>query len=102
MSPGVPSSPEAVTAAIDQFDAAQADVAALPFQVLRAHEALAVKDRLETISRRQAAVDHRLTSQLTPKPARSSWAPSHGPTCCATGCASVAAKPADGWMKPTT
>jgi Domain of unknown function (DUF222) len=61
----VPSSREAITAALDQFDAAQANVAALSFQVLSAPEALAVKDRLETISRRQAAVDHRLTCQLT-------------------------------------
>jgi hypothetical protein len=33
--------------------------------VLTGPEALAVKDRLETITRRQAAVDHRLTCQLT-------------------------------------
>jgi hypothetical protein len=54
MESGVPSSREAITAALDQFDAAQANVAALSFQVLSAPEALTVKDRLEIVSRRLA------------------------------------------------
>jgi len=54
MSSGVPPSREAITAALDQFDAAQANVAALSFQVLSAPEALTVKDRLETVSRQLA------------------------------------------------
>jgi hypothetical protein len=50
---------------LDRFEAAQAEVAALAFDALTAPEVLTVKDRLETVSRRQAAVDHRLTHQLT-------------------------------------
>jgi hypothetical protein len=55
----------AITAALDRFDAAQAELAALSFDALAPSEVLAVKDRLETVNRRQAAVDHRLTHQLT-------------------------------------
>ena len=65
MSSGVPSDPEAITAVLDRFDAVQAEVASLPFDALTAPQALTVKDRLEMVSRRQAAVDHRLTHQLT-------------------------------------
>lgn len=56
---------EAIAAVFDRFDAAQAELAALSFDALTAPEVLAVKDRLETVARRQAAVDHRLTQQLT-------------------------------------
>jgi hypothetical protein len=56
---------EAITATLDRWDAVQAELAELSFDVLTASEALAVKDRLETGYRRQAAVDHRLTHQLT-------------------------------------
>jgi Domain of unknown function (DUF222) len=56
---------EAIAAALDRFEAAQAEVAALSFDVLAPSEVLTVKDRLETVERRQAAVDHRLTQQLT-------------------------------------
>jgi hypothetical protein len=56
---------EDITAAFDRFEAAQAEVAALQFDVLTAPEVLSVKDRLETVNRRQAAVDHRLTHHLT-------------------------------------
>ena len=42
---------EAITAALDRFDAAQGQIAALPFDILTAPEALTVKNRLETISR---------------------------------------------------
>src|ERR1700752_3912120 len=56
---------EAITAVLDRFEADQAELAALAFDVLTAPEVLNVKDRLETVSRRQAAVDHRLTPQLT-------------------------------------
>jgi hypothetical protein len=62
---GAVSDREAITAALDRFEAAQAEVAALSFDALTAPEALSVKDRLETVNRRQAAVDHRLTHQLT-------------------------------------
>ena len=48
----------AITAVLDRFEAAQAEVAALPLDALSAREALTAKDRLETIYRRQAAVDH--------------------------------------------
>ena len=65
MRPGVPSDPEAITAVLDRFDAVQAEVASLSFDALTAPRALTVKDRLEMVSRRQAAVDHRLTHQLT-------------------------------------
>jgi Domain of unknown function (DUF222) len=41
------------------------EVASLSFDALSAPQALTVKDRLEMLSRRQAAVDHRLTHQLT-------------------------------------
>ena len=51
-------------AAVDRFDAAQAELAAVSFEALSAPQALAVKDRLETVARRQGAVDHRLTAQL--------------------------------------
>ncbi len=56
---------QAITAALDRFDAAQAELAALSFDALTGPEVLNVKDRLETVERRQAAVDHRLTQQLT-------------------------------------
>jgi hypothetical protein len=36
---------EAITAALDRFEAAQAEVAALQFDVLTAPEVLSVKDR---------------------------------------------------------
>ncbi len=65
MGTGAISDREAITAALDRFEAAQAEVAALAFDVLTAPEVLNVKDRLETVNRRQAAVDHRLTHQLT-------------------------------------
>jgi hypothetical protein len=65
MRPGVPSDPEAITAVLDRYDAVQAEVASLSFDALSAPQALTVKDRLEMVSRRQAAVDHRLTHQLT-------------------------------------
>jgi hypothetical protein len=56
---------EAITAVLDRYDTAQAELAALSFDVLTAPEVLTVKDRLETADRRRAAVDHRLTHQLT-------------------------------------
>jgi hypothetical protein len=40
---------EAITAALDRFEAAQAEVAALSFDALTAPEVLNVKDRLETV-----------------------------------------------------
>jgi hypothetical protein len=48
---------EADTATLDRWDAVQAELAELSFDVLTGSEALAVKDRLETGYRRQAAVD---------------------------------------------
>jgi hypothetical protein len=54
-----------ITAALDRFEAAQAELAALSFDALTGPEVLTAKDRLETVERRQAAVDHRLTKQLT-------------------------------------
>jgi len=65
MGSGAVSDREAITAVLDRFEAAQAEVAALAFDALTAPEVLTVKDRLETVSRRQAAVDHRLTHQVT-------------------------------------
>jgi hypothetical protein len=65
MGAGAVSDRDAITAVLDRFDAAQAEVAALSFDALSAPEVLAVKDRLETVNRRQAAVDHRLTQHLT-------------------------------------
>jgi hypothetical protein len=65
MNSGAVSDREAVTAALDRFEAAQAEVAALSFDALTAPEVLNVKDRLETVSRRQAAVDHRLTHRIS-------------------------------------
>src|SRR3979490_3213490 len=56
---------EAMTATLDRFEAAQAEFAALSFDALTGPDVLSVKDRLETIDRRQAAVDHRLTHHLT-------------------------------------
>jgi hypothetical protein len=56
--------PAAVMAAVDRFDAAQAELAAASFDALSGAQALAVKDRLETVERRQGAVDHRLTARL--------------------------------------
>jgi hypothetical protein len=64
MSSGVVSDPAAIVAAVDRFDAAQAELAALSFDALSGAQALAVKDRLETVARRQGAVDHRLTAHL--------------------------------------
>ncbi len=65
MGTGAVSDREAITATLNRFEAAQAEVAALEFDVLTAPEILNVKDRLETVNRRQAAVDHRLTHHLT-------------------------------------
>jgi hypothetical protein len=65
MGTGAVSDREAITAALDRFEAAQAELAALSFDALTAPETLAVKDRLAKIERRQGAVDHRLTCQLT-------------------------------------
>jgi hypothetical protein len=48
-----------------RFETAQTEVASLSFDVLTAPEVVNVKDRLKTVYRRQAAVDHRLTHQLT-------------------------------------
>jgi hypothetical protein len=64
MSVGAVPDPAAVMAAVDRFDAAQAELAALSFDALSGPQALAVKDRLETVARRQGAVDHRLTSHM--------------------------------------
>lgn len=64
MSSGAVPDREAIAAALDRFDAAQAEVAALSFDVLTARDVLSIKDRLETVSRRQAGVDHRLTHHL--------------------------------------
>jgi hypothetical protein len=44
---------DAITAVLDRFDAAQAEVAALSFDALTGPEVLSVKDRLETVNRRQ-------------------------------------------------
>jgi hypothetical protein len=65
MRSGVVSDREEISAVLDRFEAAQAEVAALSFDVLSGPEALSVKDRLETAYRRQAAVHHRLTHHLT-------------------------------------
>jgi hypothetical protein len=62
---GALSDREAITAALDRFEAAQGELGALSFDAMTAPEVLTVKDRLETIERRQGAVDHRLTQQLT-------------------------------------
>jgi hypothetical protein len=62
---GAVSDREAITAVLDRYDAVQAELAALSFDALSAPEVLAVKDRLETADRRRAALDHRLTQQLT-------------------------------------
>src|SRR5689334_6175660 len=64
MSSGVVSDPAAIAATVDRFDAAQAELAALSFDALSGAQALAVKDRLETVARRQGAVDNRLTAHL--------------------------------------
>lgn len=59
------SDPETILAAVDRWAQDQAALAELSFDALSPAEALAIKDRLETVSRRQAAIDHRLTYQLT-------------------------------------
>ena len=56
--------PDTVLAAVDMWEHAQAELAQLSFEALTATEALAIKDRLESGYRRQAAVDHRLTYQV--------------------------------------
>ena len=43
MRPGVPSDPEAITAVLDRFDAAQAELAALSFDALTGPEVLTVR-----------------------------------------------------------
>ena len=65
MGTGAVSDREAITAVLDRFEAAQAELASLSFDALTAPEVLTVKDRLETVARRQGVVDHRLTQQLT-------------------------------------
>jgi hypothetical protein len=65
MSPEAVSDREAVTATLDRWDAVQAEMAGLSFAALTPAEVLNIKDRLECGYRRQAAVDHRLTHQLT-------------------------------------
>ncbi len=64
MSSGVASDPAAVIAAVDRYAAAQAELAALSFDALSGPQALAVKERLQTVERRQGAIDDRLTQQL--------------------------------------
>lgn len=61
---------ETILATIGRWEQAQAGMAELSFDVLTATEALAIKGRLETGYRRQAAVDHRLTYQLTSQGSR--------------------------------
>ena len=56
---------ETILATVGRWEQAQADMAEVSFDALSATEALAIKGRLETGYRRQAAVDHRLTYQLT-------------------------------------
>ena len=64
MGVGAVPSPAAIMAAVDRFDAAQAELAALSFDALSGPQALTIKALLETVARRQGAVDHRLTQQL--------------------------------------
>jgi Domain of unknown function (DUF222) len=52
-------------AVLDRWDAVQAELAQLSFAALTPTEVLDVKDRLECGYRRQPAVDHRLTRELT-------------------------------------
>ena len=92
MGTGARSDREAITAALDRFDAAQAEVAALSFDALTAPEVLTVKDRLETVTRRQAAVDHRLTHRLTSRKYRVALQPEQ---CDEYGLARNAAKEKD-------
>ncbi len=70
MDVGAVSDGEAIAAVLDRYEAVQAELATLSFEALGAAQALTVKDRLETVARRQAAVDHRLTrcvvSQASP------------------------------------
>ena len=80
MRPVVPWIAEAITAVLDRFDAVQAEVASLSFDALTAPQALTVKDRLEMVSRRQAAVDHRLTHQLTSQASPVGLGGTSGPT----------------------
>ena len=54
MSSSAPADPEAIVAAVDRFEAARADLAALSFDALTAAQALSIKDRLETVSRPDA------------------------------------------------
>ncbi len=101
MKSGVLSDPEGITAVLDRFDAVQAEVASLSFDALTAPQALTVKDRLEMVSRRQAAVDHRLTHQLSSQASPVELGGTSWPTYCPTGYASAAARPAAASMKPT-
>ena len=55
MGTGAVSDREAITAVLDRFEAAQTELASLSFDSLTAPEVLAVKDRLETVARRQGA-----------------------------------------------
>ena len=52
-------------AVLDRWDAVQAELAELSFAALTPAEVLDIKDRLECGHRRQGAVDHRLTRELT-------------------------------------
>jgi uncharacterized protein DUF222 len=65
MSSQAPSDREAVMATLDRWDAVQAELAELSFAALTPTEVLDIKGRLECGYRRQAAVDHRLTRELT-------------------------------------
>src|SRR5919106_1572192 len=60
-----PSDREAIMATLDRWDAVQAKLAELSFAALTPAEVLDIKDRLECGYRRHAAVDHRLTRELT-------------------------------------
>jgi hypothetical protein len=65
MSSNSASDREAVMATLDRWDAVQGELAELSFAALTPAEVLDITDRLECGYRRQAAVDHRLTRELT-------------------------------------
>ena len=56
---------ETILAVVARFEAAQAELGELSFDVLTAAEVLTIMGRLETVYRRQPAVDHQLLHHLT-------------------------------------
>ena len=64
---------DAITAAYDELDAAQARVAEFSYDALTVRELLVLVGRRETMHCRQAAVDHQLITRLSAEATPIEW-----------------------------